>query len=309
MLVQIGNRTLELTNLDKVYWPNEGYTKAHLIQYYLEVAPHLLPHLRDRPLVLKRHPEGIEGKYFYQKECPDYAPEWLPRLGIATTGPSGAKKLVHFCLAPDLPSLIWIVNQGCMEMHPWLSTCQRPDHPSFAVIDLDPSATVGFGEVLVVARTLKATLDELGIVGYPKTSGATGLHVYIPLAERYTYTQVRQALRRLGELVVAKNSQYCTLERAVKKRGAKVYFDYLQNVRGKTIASVYSVRPLPGAPISVPVEWREIVEGQFVPSDFNLGNFRHQVPRRWQLFNHLLEKGAEQNLAPLLQLPKQTALG
>lgn len=308
MLVQIGDRALDLTNLNKIYWPNEGYTKAHLIQYYLEIAPYLLPHLRDRPLVLKRYPEGIASEYFYQKECPDYAPEWLPRVAMASTSRSGAKKIIHFCLAQDLASLIWIVNQGCLEMHPWLSTYQNPDQPSFAVIDLDPSPTVGFKEVLMVARTLEAALDQQGIIAYPKTSGATGLHFYIPLAGRYTYAEVRQALRRLGEMVAAENSQHCTLERAVSRRGAKVYFDYLQNVRGKTIASVYSVRPLPTAPISVPLEWEEIMDGRLDPREFNLENFRQQVSARWQLFSPLLERGVEQNLDPLLQSAQPTVL-
>jgi bifunctional non-homologous end joining protein LigD len=285
MLVDIMGKKIELTNLAKMFWPNEGYTKAHLLQYYSSVAHVLLPYLSGFPIVMKRYPDGIKGKSFYQKECPGYAPDWFPTVAISS---QSQNKIINFCLINDLADLIWVVNQGCIEMHPWLSSWQKQDYPAAAIFDLDPAPPANFHDVLQVASLLKKVLQEVGLKGYPKTSGATGLHIYLPLNHRYTYNEVRSALANICGLLIRAWPEKCTLERTVSKRAGKVYLDFLQNGRGKTIASVYSVRPFPGAPVSVPLTWEEVDKGGFLPGNFHMKNFRERLKRFGDLFQPVL---------------------
>jgi len=284
-----------LSNPEKVFWPDEGYTKAHLLRYYAEVSPYLLPHLAGRPLVLHRFPEGIRGPSFYQKECPEYAPDWLPRVPL----PSGGRRpAVTYVLVADLAGLLWVVNQGSIEIHPWLSRWNAPDHPTVAVVDLDPAPPAGFAEARLLARRLGRLFDRLGLRCYPKTSGATGLHLYLPLAPRHTYAEVRRALAALARWCVAAWPDLCTLERAVRRRSGRVYLDVGQNGRGKTIASVYSVRPLPGAPVSFPLTWEELEDEKLDPLRFNLATVPEMLARRGDVFAPVLRE--EQGLDRLL---------
>lgn len=302
--VKASHKEVELTNLEKRFWPAEGYTKAHLLKYYTGISNCLLPHLAGRPLVLHRYPEGIAGPSFYQKECPDYAPSWLPTVALPG---SGRRQMINYILVNDVTDLLWVINQGCIELHPWLAPWSNSDHPTAAVLDLDPAPPAGFGEARRLALLLKPILKELGLQAYPKTSGASGLHLYLPLAGRYTFSQVRQALTTLATLALRTWPELCTLERAVSHRDGKVYIDVSQNGRGKTIAAVYSVRPLPGAPVSAPLSWEELEEPRLDPRAFNLASMPGRLADRGDLFAPVLTE--EQSLEALMGTGRSETAG
>ncbi|MEW6448663.1 MAG: non-homologous end-joining DNA ligase [Bacillota bacterium] len=263
--VKVEGKVLELKNLEKRFWP-EGYTKGALVRYYDTVAPFILPYLRNRPLVLNRYPDGIEGESFYQKECPDYAPEWVKTVPVEHRD---AGKVVNYIVCNDRPTLLWVVQQGAIEMHAWLATYRAIDRPDIAVLDLDPMPGASFPQVVEAALLLRAALAEFGLTGYPKTSGAEGLHIFIPVEPEYTHQEVARAMGYVADFV-AKVSPRATTERVVEKRGPRVYLDYLQNGYGKTMAFPYSVRPLPGAPVSTPLDWEEVAHQDWQPGDFNI---------------------------------------
>jgi len=294
--VRAGDRDVELGNLDKVFWPAEGYTKAHLLRYYAAVSPYLLPHLSGRPMVLNRYPDGITGGSFYQKECPSHFPEWLPTVVVPS---EGKRKSINYCLVEDLAGLLWVVNQGAIEMNPWLSTWSRPDYPTAAALDLDPEPPAGFAEARRLALLLRPLLADLGLNAYPKTSGAGGLHLYIPVAGRYTFAEVRRALGTLATVARASWPELCTLERPVNRRRGRVYIDVSQNGRGKTIVSPYSVRPLPGAPVSTPLTWEELADPDLSPAGFNMATVPERLAIRGDLFAPVLTEG--QSLEALLR--------
>jgi bifunctional non-homologous end joining protein LigD len=262
--VTVGEHNLKLTNLDKLIWP-EGLIKAHLVKYYSDVAPYVLPHLRNRPLVMKRYPDGIDGEAFYQKECPDYAPDWIKRQPV-----EHSEKVVNYIVCNDQPTLLWLANQGCIEMHAWLARVESLETPDLAVMDLDPAGGVSFEDVLEIALLVKRVLDEFKIKSYPKTSGASGLHLFVPVRQVYSWRQVTGAMKYVAELVVKVHPDKTTVERKVEKRAGKVYLDYLQNGRGKTMAFQYGLRPLPGAPVSTPLSWEEVEEGKIRPGQFTM---------------------------------------
>ncbi|NNC92920.1 MAG: TIM barrel protein [Acidimicrobiia bacterium] len=249
-------RPLRITNPDKPFFP-DGYTKGDLIQYYASVAPVLLPHLADRAIVMARFPDGADGDFFYEKQAPSHKPEWMPVAPIHSEVRGGA---IEFCTAADRPSLMWFANMGCIEIHPWLSRTQTVGEPDFAVFDLDPAAGTSWGQVVDTARHIKVVLDNLGLRGYPKTSGATGIHIYVPLDPVHSYARVRRFVEAVGRLIVAVDPGNVTMEWDIPARAGKVFIDHNQNVGGKTIASVYAVRPFPGAPVSTPLSWDEIEE-------------------------------------------------
>lgn len=287
LVVQVAAKQVELGNLEKVWWPEEGYTKAHLLRYYADVSSYLLPHLAGRPLVLNRYPEGIRGPSFYQKECPDYAPPWLPTVALSS---HGKRPVIHYVTVGDLADLLWVVNQGCIEMHPWLAPWSQPDHPTVAVIDLDPAPPSSFAETRHLALLLRPLLAAWGLKAYPKTSGASGLHLYLPLAGRYTFAQVRRFLGHLATVAVQTWPALCTVERAIIRRQGKVYIDISQNGRGKTIAAVYSVRPLSEAPVSTPVTWEELDDRRLSPRDFTLATVPDRLARIGDLFALVLSE-------------------
>ncbi|MEG6521668.1 non-homologous end-joining DNA ligase [Desulfotomaculum sp. 1211_IL3151] len=276
--VKIEGKNIKLSNLDKLIWP-EGLTKAHLIKYYTDIAPYLLPYIKDRPLVMKRYPNGIEGDFFYQKECPDYAPEWLKTIPIRHSD-----KVVNYITCEDIATLVWLANQGCIEIHAWLSKLNQIEYPDIAILDLDPGEQASFQHVLEVALVIKKVLDHLKLRGYPKTSGATGIHIFIPLRPVFSFGQVTKAMGLIAKAVADTFSEKATIERTVAKRDPqKVYVDYLQNTRGKSMAWTYGLRPLPGAPVSTPVMWEEIEKFSFLPGDFNL----HTIFKRLKYFGDL----------------------
>ena len=263
--VLVENRVVELTNQDKVFWP-EGYTKAHLIRYYHEVAPYALRYLKDRPVVMNRFPDGIRGENFYQKECPAYAPDWIETLPVQH---AEAGRVVNYIICRDEPTIIWLANQGAIEMHAWLSRKQDLERPDIAVLDLDPMPGATFDDTRQVALLVKEALTGVGLEGYPKTSGATGLHVFIPILPAYTFKEVAEAMGVIAR-AIARSCSLATVERVVARRGPRVYVDFLQNVYGKTMAFPYSVRPLPGAPVSTPLTWDELLSPGLSPQDFNI---------------------------------------
>lgn len=294
--VLVGNRVVKLTNLDKVFWP-EGYTKAHLIRYYHEVAPYALRYLKDRPVVMNRFPDGIGGENFYQKECPAHAPEWIETLPVHH---ADAGRVINYIVCRDAPTLIWLANAGCIEMHAWPSRKQDLAHPDIAVLDLDPMPGATFDDVRQVALLVREALASLDLEGFPKTSGATGIHVFIPIAPAYTFREVAQAMGVIAR-AIARTCPRATVERSVARRGPRVYVDFLQNVYGKTMAFPYSVRPLPGAPVSTPLTWEELFSPSLSPEQFNIETVPARLRQKGDPYAGL--PGKAQRLEALLNLP------
>ena len=275
--VQVAGRTLALTNLAKPLWPEDGITKAQLIEYYTRIAPYLLPYLKDRPLVLTRYPDGIHGKWFYHKDAPNGTPDWIP------TWPHMAEdgRVLQYLLVQEAAALTWVANLGAIELHPWLSRHQSPDSPDWAVIDLDPADETTFEDVLTVARLVRQILAAVGITGFPKLSGATGIHIFCPCGPGYSYAETAGFCEAIGRLLLKVYPQKVTLERVVAKRTGKIYVDYLQNRRGQTITTVYGLRPMAGAPVSAPVTWAEIEAG---PPRFDIKTIWPRLQQMGDLF-------------------------
>lgn len=303
-ITSIEGREVKLTNLQKVLWPEDKLTKAHLIRYYHEIAPVLLPHIRNRLLVMKRYPDGIHGEAFYQKECPAYAPDWVETYAV-----SHSRKVINYIVCNDAATLVWLANQGCVEVHCWTSRLGAVDHPDLAVIDLDPSDGVLFEVVLKVARLFRRVLEEFGLAGYPKTSGASGLHIFIPILPVYNYHLITAAIKFLAELVVQSYPEVTTVERSVDKRKGKVYLDFLQNGRGKTMAFQYSLRPVPGAPVSAPLNWSEVEEG-VDPREHNLKTIFNRLKKYGDLYAGLIHPGQSlKNLLDLVPIESEVSNG
>jgi bifunctional non-homologous end joining protein LigD len=278
----MGSTKVELTNLEKVFWPEDGYTKGDLIRFYERIAPYLIPYLLDRPLVFKRYPDGITGPFFYQKDAPDYTPEWVR---IEKLWSEDVERYIRYFIGSDDPDqLVYIANTGAITQNPWMSRLQDMDHPDYIVFDLDP-VEAPYSTVQKVALTLKGVLDELGLRTYPKTSGSSGIHVHLPILEHtFTYEQVRIFAEAVASIVVQRLPQEATIERVVKKRKPEwVYVDYLQNIRGKTVASVYSPRAKPGAPVSTPLQWDELRK-PIDPRSFNIENIFQRLKRLGDIF-------------------------
>ena len=247
-------RESKITNPKKIFWPSEGYTKGDLIAYYEAIAPLLLPYLKDRPLVLTRYPDGITGKSFFQKDAPEFVPAWVRTERIYS---KDAEREIDYFVVNDVETLRYIVNLGTIPLHLWSSRLGSLDRPDWLVLDLDPKGAP-FADVVKVARALHRILDELDLANYVKTSGATGLHILVPLAARYTHEEARTFARLLAVLGVEAQPEISTIARPVRARGGKVYIDFVQNGHGRTVVASFSVRPLPGAPVSCPLRWEEV---------------------------------------------------
>ena len=286
--VHSGKRKLKLTNLDKVFFPKEGITKGDLIEYYRAVAPALVPHLRDRPFTMIRYPDGIEGKHFFQKDAPKHLPEWIPtfRTQVSTRAAPRQKKWVNFALTNEEAALLWMANAGCIDMNAWYSRVDRSDRPDFVLFDLDPSPDVGFRETVQVALLVKEVLDALGLVGFPKTSSADGMHVLVPVERRYTFDDTREFAEIVASALARTHRGLVTNEWTKSKRRG-VLIDSNQNGEGKTIASVYSVRPRPGAPVSTPLRWEEVTQ-DLDPREFTMDVVLDRVREHGDLFEGAL---------------------
>jgi bifunctional non-homologous end joining protein LigD len=252
-VARAGPRELRLSNLDKVYWPEDGYTKGDLLTYYFNVSPVMLPHLVDRPLTLKRMPNGIHGDFFYEKNAPVHTPEWMPRIPVRTEG-----KTIEFLAVCDVAHMLWVGNLGAIEFHPLHGKGSAQGRPTYAFFDLDPFEPAGFDEVKHVASLIKVVLDKLGLRSYPKTSGATGMQIMVPLDGRHDYDSVRGFVGTISDLIHAAEPKVTTLEWEVSRRTGKVFMDVNMNREGANIAAAYSVRPEPGATVSTPFTWDEL---------------------------------------------------
>jgi bifunctional non-homologous end joining protein LigD len=244
-----------LSNLDKVYWPDDGYTKGDLIAYYRKAARWMLPYLRDRPVVLTRYPDGIAGKSFYQKNSPEFLPSWIPTLPAWS---EDAGREIRYATVPSEEALLYLVNLGTIPFHLWASSAPHLERPDWCILDLDPKGAP-FAHVVELARALHELCEELGLPSYVKTSGSSGLHVLVPLGAALDYEQSRMLGELLAQLVVRRHPRIATITRQISARGGKVYVDYLQNRRGQLLAAPWCVRPLPGAPVSTPLRWQEVV--------------------------------------------------
>jgi bifunctional non-homologous end joining protein LigD len=286
----ISGKKLALTNLDKVYWPEEGYTKGDVINYYSEMAKHMIKYLKGRPQSLMRTPNGITGGAFYHKDAGENAPDWMETYPVWS---DSSNKTVDYLLCNDKPSLLYIANLGCIEINPWNSTIKKPDHPDYFIMDIDPSEKNSFDQVIECAQVIKEILDKAGAESYCKTSGSTGLHIYVPLGAKYTYEEAKQFAEMIAQFAQEQLPGFTTLERSLSKRGKdRIYIDYLQNRRGQTLSSVYSLRPKPGAPVSTPLEWKEVKKG-LQPTDFNIENIFKRIEKKGDLFAPVLGKGID----------------
>ena len=292
-VLDVNQRSVRLTSLDRVLWPDRGFTKHDLIRYYIEAAPFLLPHLANRPLVVQRFPGGITKEAFYQKNVPEGAPQWLRTLPVEHE----AGKETRYIIADNVETLVWLGNQACVELHPWLSSAGSLEKADFAVFDLDPMEKTTAAHLRLVALTVREMLNRLGMESYPKLSGATGLQIYVPLKPVYSYRQVRDFVETVCLQVNHVLPEITTLERKVNQRRGKLYLDYLQNVRGKTLAAPYSPRPLPGAPVSLPIGWDEVSSARIHSSDYNIKTVIPFLHKRGDLFAPVLT--VRQELPPL----------
>ncbi|HYR61676.1 MAG TPA: non-homologous end-joining DNA ligase [Actinomycetota bacterium] len=309
-VVEAAGHRVKLTNLPKVYWPEQGYTKGDLLAYYFNVAEAILPHLAERPLTLKRMPDGISGAAsypaasypaasypkgtptsFFERHPPKGTPDWVPRCTVPTEDGRPAEHL----MAPDAACLLFVANLGCIDQHPSHARCSRYDEPDWMVFDLDPMPPSGFAEAAAVARHVHAALESLGLRGHPKTSGATGVQIFVPVAPGHTYEQTRGVAGAIARLIVAADPGGATLE--WDQRAGKVFIDYKMNRRAASLASVYAVRPEPAATVSTPVTWEELQAGTSV-GDFTIVTIHDRLTATGDLFAPVLAGG--QDLRPIL---------
>jgi bifunctional non-homologous end joining protein LigD len=288
LLVKLNGQELKLTNLDKVYWKKERYTKRDLLNYYHGIAPVMLPYMKNRPQSLNRHPNGIDGMSFFQKNVQGKVPNWIETFDEFS---ESTKETVHYYVCTNEASLVYLANLGCIEMNPWHSTTTKPNNPDYCLIDLDPHET-GFDKVIETAQAVKKVLDELSIPAWCKTSGASGVHICIPLGAKYTYDQSRQLAELIANLVHHEVPSFTSVERSPAKRRRKVYLDYLQNSKGQTVACVYSARPKPGATVSTPLFWGEVKKG-LSPANFTIKNLFERIKTEGDIFEPVYEKGID----------------
>jgi bifunctional non-homologous end joining protein LigD len=284
--LRIDGHSLKFTNLPKVYYPDEGYTKRDVLNYYDAVSNLILPHLKDRALSLKRYPNGIKEEFFFQKATPESYPGWLRTEMIDS---EHNQKPIRYVFAEDRASLLYLVNLGCIDHNPWMSRYQHLENPDFILIDLDPQECP-FDLIVDAALMVKDVLDRIGLTGYPKTTGGDGMHVYIPIEPVYSYEEARIFAELISRIVVHQKPEMFTTPRSVSKRQRnRVYFDYLQIGKSKTIAAPYVLRAYPGAPAATPLEWNEVKRGLH-PSQFTIANVRERFARKGDLFAGVLQK-------------------
>ncbi len=296
--LEVGRRRVRLTSPDKLLFPGDGVTKRDLADYYAEIGPTLVPHLRDRPFTLKRYPYGIRGQPYFAKQAPKGKPSWVPTRQFRTWPREGGSRLVDFALVNEPAAAVWMVQMNCIDMNAWYSRVDKPDRPDFVLFDLDPpESRNGFAQAIEVAHLIHEALERLELRSYVKTSGADGIHVLVPITRRSTYKDTYEFAELVSRGVEAENPGLATTEWLKKKRRG-VLVDHRQNGHGKTIASVYSVRPKPGAPVSTPLRWEEL--GPKVrPRDFGMREALARVEKHGDLFEPVLRGG--QALGPALR--------
>lgn len=285
---KIGGHELKFTNLSKVFWPELNVTKREMLNYYYQVVPYMLPYMKDRPQTLNRFPNGIYGKSFYQKDVTGKVPEWVGTHQYYSEADAREK---NFLVCTDEASLLYIASLGCIEMNPWSSRTQSPDNPDWCIIDLDPDKNT-FDQVIEAALVTKGVLDGMGVPSFCKTSGSTGLHIYIPLGARYVYEDSKEFGRAIAKAVHLEIPGFTSIERLTSNRMGKMYIDFLQNRPQATVAGPYSLRPKPGAPVSMPLAWDEVKKGLRI-TDFNIRNAIARLRETGDLFNGVLGKGVD----------------
>lgn len=290
--LEVDKVSVQITNPDKMYWPEAKLTKYDLLDYYIQMSDYILPYLKDRPESLHRHPNGIQGDSFYQKDH-ENLPQWIETIAIAS---KSSEKEINYLLCQNQAALLYMNNLGCIELHPWHSTIFQLDRPDYAIIDLDPSKENTFEQVIETALITKKVLDRAKIKGFCKTSGASGIHIYIPMGGLYSYEEARDFTKLMCVYINEQLPDLTTLERSLKKRGPKIYLDYLQNRKGQTIASAYSVRPEKHATVSTPLDWSEVKPGLKV-ADFTIKTVPERVLNKKDLFKGVLGKGISMDKA------------
>jgi bifunctional non-homologous end joining protein LigD len=294
--LKVRGREVALTNLDKPFWPELGITKGALIQYYADVAPVLLPHIQDRAMVMKRYPHGAHGEFFFMKRAPTPRPDWIRTCRID----HDSGNVIDFPVIDDLPSLLWVINLGCIDLNQWYAKCDDVDRPDYVHFDLDPGPGAEWEQVLECGRIVHDALDTLKMPSLVKTTGSRGLHVYVPIVRGPVQKDVWTFAKALAVELAARNPKLMTAEYKVAKRPhGRVLVDYNQNAWGRTLASVYSVRPRPKAPVSAPVTWKEIDKGCQI-EDFRLDNVRQRIAKVGDLWKPLLQARGRVDLRRLL---------
>ncbi|HEY0703396.1 MAG TPA: non-homologous end-joining DNA ligase [Candidatus Acidoferrales bacterium] len=294
--IEVEGGTAKLTNLNKIFWPKLGLTKRDLLQYYLDVSPYLMPHLKDRAMVMKRYPNGIDGEFFFMKRAPENRPAAVPVCSIE----HGSGNVIEFPVIQHVASLMWVINLGCIDLNPWYARCDDVDRPDFLQFDLDPVAGTKFDRVLETALVVREALDSLKIPSYAKTTGSRGIHVYVPIVRGPLQKQVWTFAKALSHELLKRNPKLITAEYRVAHRPKNhVLVDYNQNAWNRTLASVYSVRPKPAAGVSTPVTWKEVERG-FRLEDFTMLNVLPRFKKLGDLWAPLLSPKGRTNLGKFL---------
>ncbi len=291
-----GARRVRLTNLRKVFWAERGYTKRDLLQYYADVAPYLLPHVADRAMVMKRYPNGAAGDFFFMKRAPTPRPEWIETCSIA----HGSGNIIAFPMVQDLPSLMWVVNLGCIDLNPWYARCDDVDRPDFLHFDLDPVPNAKFDQVRETAMIVREALDKLSLPCYAKTTGSKGVHIYVPIVRGPTQKEVWGFAKRFAFALAKLYPKLITAEYTIAKRPADhVLVDYNQNAWGRTLASVYSPRPRPTATVSTPLTWEELEDGATI-DDFTIANVPARLAKIGDLWAPVVATDGRADIAHLI---------
>lgn len=296
--LNIKGKTVPVSNLDKVFYPETGFTKGQVIDYYIRISPVLLPHLKDRPLTLKRYPDGVQGGFFYEKRCPSYRPDWVQ---TATVWSDRHDSEIHYCLANDLPSIVWAANLGDLELHTFLAKQQNVEQPTMVVFDLDPGPPANIIQCVQVAQWLKAELDELGLKSFPKTSGSKGLQIYIPLNSSITYEETKPFARTMAERLTRAHPDLVIAKMEKRLRAGKVFVDWSQNDSHKTTVCAYSLRAKEHPTVSTPVTWDEVASASkkrdAARLTFESDEVLKRVEQQGDLFEPVLK--LKQKLPPL----------
>jgi bifunctional non-homologous end joining protein LigD len=301
-VLAIGDREVRLTNLRKVFWPELKLTKRHLLQYYADVAPLLLPHVRDRAMVMKRYPNGAAGEFFFMKRAPRPRPEWIETCAIE----HASGNVIDFPMVQDLASLLWVVNLGCIDLNEWYARCDDVDRPDYLHFDLDPTEGATFAQICEAAIVVHDMLGDLSFPSHAKTTGSRGIHVYVPIVRGPTQKEVWTVAKRLSADIARRHPRLLTAVYAKAARPPRrVLVDYNQNAWGRTLASVYSVRPRPRAPVSTPVTWDEVARGLAV-EDFRIDNVAARLEKLGDLWAPLLSRSRPRvELGPLLPIARE----
>jgi bifunctional non-homologous end joining protein LigD len=295
--IKIGARTVKLTNLNKLFWSELKITKRDLIQYYADVAPVLLPHLQDRAMVMKRYPNGAAGEFFFMKRAPSPRPPWIELCSIH----HGSGNIIDFPIIQDVLALLWVINLGCIDLNQWYARCDDVDRPDYLHFDLDPVPGATWENILETALVVRAALDSLKMPSYAKTTGSKGIHIYVPIVRGPTQKQVWTIAKEIAHVLAAANPKLITaIYKVAKRPKGRVLVDYNQNAWGRTLASIYSVRPMPKACVSTPVTWKEIEKGIRL-EDFHIGNVRKRIEKLGDLWKPLLDKRKRFDLKPYLK--------